>query len=207
MSNTENGMASNSTKQPTESPGKPTPAVEQPAQNAQDELAGACLAIVQHYRTAEISKAQATIELYSAFPNTLNQDTFIVTYGSYISMLDNVDRFRDGAGRQAPVAGLSGAGQDPSCKGNSHSQAPTCLVSFIIPLLFSYFTLRLPISHSLSLFFYFLAWYHDPLCSFMSYHVPLPLVITMDSFHLSIPYIPTASTLFYICLYYVSTSP
>src|SRR5215475_586990 len=93
------------------------------------------------------------------------------------------------------------------CKGNSHSQAPTCLVSFIIPLLFSYFTLRLPISHSLSLFFYFLAWYHDPLCSFMSYHVPLPLVITMDSFHLSIPYIPTASTLFYICLYYVSTSP
>jgi hypothetical protein len=108
MSDIDHGTASNSATQPTASPGEPTP--EQPTQaGTEKDLADACLAIVQRYRTAEISKAHATLELHDAFPHALDQESFVAAYGAYLEMLDNVDHFRDGATQHAPSGGAGGA--------------------------------------------------------------------------------------------------
>ena len=111
MSEVEHGTTTISATQPsqgTEGPGGATDQPQtdpdqEPNTDPQRELAEACLAIVEHYRRGAVSKPQATVELHDAFPPTLDQDSFVEAFGTYLKMLDNVDRFRDGAAQSVHV--------------------------------------------------------------------------------------------------------
>jgi hypothetical protein len=56
-----------------------------------------CVQIVQKYRAGKIPKAQATIQLYEAFPAEIEETLLFDCYGSYLAMLDNFDKFRGAA--------------------------------------------------------------------------------------------------------------
>ncbi len=69
------------------------------------EVVKACLAVVQEYRSGEVSKPQATLQLQELFPRTMEGPAFLEAYGSYLGMLDNFDRFRDNALQHGAATG------------------------------------------------------------------------------------------------------
>jgi len=82
------------------------------------EIIEACLAVVQEYRSGEITKPRATLQLQELFPGTMDEPAFLEAYGSYLSMLDNFDKFRDNALQHGTAAGVAenptpGASEQP----------------------------------------------------------------------------------------------
>lgn len=74
----------------------------------------ACIKIVETYRAGKISKGHAAIQLYEAFPAEIETILLDDSYGSYLTMLDNFDRFCGAALQRGeiPDAGFIGAVHD-----------------------------------------------------------------------------------------------
>jgi len=131
MSETQNGSASNTLSQTSQAQadtsnilGQPTRDDDQDSQQLEKEVTEACLAIVQDYRAGGLSKAQATLQLHGAFPDTLDEDAFVEAFRTYFEMLDNFDRFRDGAGQHGHFARESGVTEDPTTAASERLHDP-----------------------------------------------------------------------------------
>ena len=59
-----------------------------------------CTKVVDSYRAGKIPKGQAAIQLYEAFPAEIEVNSLIDSYGSYLAMLDNFDKFRGAASQR-----------------------------------------------------------------------------------------------------------
>jgi len=93
------------------------------------EVIDACLAVIQEYRSGEISKPQATLQLQELFPRTMEEPIFLEAYGSYLGMLDNFDRFRDNALQRGTAAGNAevsapGAPEQPRVRDSAQVDRP-----------------------------------------------------------------------------------
>lgn len=60
-----------------------------------------CLEIVQQFRADKISKLKATLLLQQTIPHeSVEEESFVSAYGSYLNMLDNFEQYQTGAGRR-----------------------------------------------------------------------------------------------------------
>ena len=73
--------------------------VQEETYGLQNEVVSKCIEIVQQFRTGEVSKPKASMLLFKAIPQQLEENTFVTAYGAYMGMLDNFERYRDGAAR------------------------------------------------------------------------------------------------------------
>ena len=76
------------------------------APNLRKEVTDKCLDIVQQFRADKVTKSRATLLLQQTIPHeTLEEDSFVSAYGTYLEMLDNFEAYQRGASRRIAETG------------------------------------------------------------------------------------------------------
>ena len=74
--------------------------VPQGSMRLEQKTIDTCTKVVDSYRARKIPKGQAAIQLYEAFLAEIEVNSLIDSYGSYLMMLDNFDKFRGAASQR-----------------------------------------------------------------------------------------------------------
>ena len=100
------GEASSSTTLPSQFEGS---AGSSEASSLQKEVMDKCLDIIQQFRAGKVAKPRATLLLQQTIPHeTLEEESFVSAYGSYLEMLDNFAAYQRGASRRVTDTEASG---------------------------------------------------------------------------------------------------
>ncbi|KAF8801435.1 hypothetical protein BYT27DRAFT_7226801 [Phlegmacium glaucopus] len=74
-----------------------TPSSTAESSGLQTEAVNACINIVQQFRAGKVSKPKVSLLLQQAIPHkSVEEESFVSAYGSYLDMLDNFERYRTG---------------------------------------------------------------------------------------------------------------